>query len=382
MSDVVAMTLSPGEVKTCTFARPEPGAGDLLVEVSSVGICGSDKHMYQGHAKLDFPVVAGHELVGRVAVMGDEFHEQSNVVGGPLRPGDRVTVTPSTQGCGRCWYCQHVPHRPALCPNRTVYGFTPASRVPHLYGAFARIMYVGPRSNVFKIPDSVSTQRAVLTEPAAVATRAVERAMGVGVPHIGEGLGLGKRVAVLGAGPIGLLVVAALRHIGVGTIIVTDMSEARLELARSFGADAVLNLSSTDASQRLEAVRDLTDGVGPDVVIEAAGVAAAFAEGLQMVRRGGRLVEVGHYFESGTIALSPHTICQKDVDIHGVWAYPPMQFEAALRLLERSAAPLEQMLSTTLPLAELEKGIRMTGEPNVLKVTIEPQREADSCPQR
>ena len=92
-----------------------------------------------------------------------------------------------------------------------------------------------------------------------------------------------------------------------------------------------------------------------------------------MVRRGGRLVEVGHYFDSGTIELSPHTVCNKDVDILGSWAYPPIQFETAISVLLRGAAPFEDLLSSTLPLARLEEGIHLTGEEQVLKVVIDAQ---------
>lgn len=374
MSTITAATLAPDVVELRQFPRPDVGPTGMLIEVLSAGICGSDKHMYQGHAKLQFPVAAGHEMVGRVAAMGDQFEASSRIVGGPVQVGDRVTVTPSTQGCGQCWFCSHVPHKPSLCPNRLIYGFTPVSKSPHLYGAFSQMMYVGPKSNVFKIPDDLSDERAAMTEPMAVASRAVERAMGGGIPHIGEGLSVGKRVAVLGAGPIGQLVVVALRHAGVGTIMVSDFSEHRLQMARRMGADITLCIKDMDASQRLEAVREATDGVGPDVVIEAAGVPAAFEEGLAMVRRGGRLVEVGHYFENGTIALSPHTICHKEADVLGVWAYPPMQFETALYLLSHSSAPLDDLMSITLPLAEFEQGLRLTGDDQVIKVMIKPGR--------
>jgi L-iditol 2-dehydrogenase len=374
MSKVIAATLAPDTVELKEFERPEVGAADLLVEIQAVGICGSDKHMYLGHAKLDFPIIPGHEMVGKVIAMGDHVAVESNVIGGPISVGDRVAVTPSTHGCGRCWFCQHVPHKPPLCPNRMVYGFTPVSKPPHLYGAFSQVMFVGPKSNIFRIPDALSTERAVLTEPAAVATRAVERAMGSGIPHVGEGLSIGKRVAVLGAGPIGLLTVAALRHVGAGLVIVTDLSERRLKLAERLGADVTVNLKETSPEDRLEAVRDVTDGVGPDVVIESAGVPAAFEEGLMMVRRGGRLIEVGHYFDSGTVSISPHTFCFKEVDVHGVFAYPFMQFETALSLLKRSSAPFEELLTATMPLADLEKGIHMTGDEQAVKIVVQPDR--------
>jgi L-iditol 2-dehydrogenase len=373
MSRVPSATIAPGKVELHEFDRPSVGDGDMLVEIISAGICGSDKHAYLGHAKLEFPIAAGHEFVATVVEMGDGAEAASNIVGGPVQVGDRVAITPSTLGCGRCWFCQHAPQKPALCPNRMVYGFTPVSRPPHLTGAFASLMHLGPKSNVFRIPDGLSTDRAVLTEPMAVATRAVERALAPGIPHIGEGLSIGKRVAVLGAGPIGLLIVAALRHVGVGTIIVTDLSEARLAFAKRMGADLVIPIGSEDMADRVKTVQDATDGVGADVVIEAAGVPAAFEEALAMVRRGGTLIEIGHYFDSGTATVSPHTICQKDVDILGVWAYPPIQFETALAALARSTAPLEDLLTTTLPLASLEEGIEITGSEDVVKVLIDPR---------
>ena len=120
MGTVTAALLAPDQVELAEFDRPAAGSDDMLLEIISTGICGSDKHMYMGNAKLEFPVVAGHELVGRVVDMGDDVATASNVVGGPVAVGDRVAVTPSTLGCGRCWYCQHVPHKPALCPNRMV----------------------------------------------------------------------------------------------------------------------------------------------------------------------------------------------------------------------------------------------------------------------
>lgn len=373
MNTVTAATIAPDEVAIREFPLPDVGPADMLIEVQSVGVCGSDKHMYLGHANLQFPVLAGHEMVGRIVDMGEEAQTQSNIVGGPLKVGDRACVTPSTLGCGRCWYCQHVPHKPALCPNRMVYGFTSADQSPHIHGAFSRLMCIGARSNVFRVPDDLPDERAVMTEPMAVATRAVERAMGGGIPHIGEGMSIGKRVAVLGAGPIGLLTVAALRHLGAGKIIVTDMSDLRLELARRMGADLTIGLKHTHQEQRLEAVREATDGVGPDITIEAAGVPAAFEEALAMVRRGGRVVEVGHFFDGGTIALSPNTICNKEVDVLGVWAYPPMQFETAHSLLSSCVAPLEDLLSTTMPLAELESAIQLTGDEQIIKVIVDPK---------
>ena len=216
------------------------------------------------------------------------------VIGGSIAEGDLVTTTPSSQACGRCWYCLHQPQRPALCANRYVHGFVSSEVAPAPRGGFAEYMHLTRRSWIFKIPEGLSAEIAVLTEPAAVATRAVERTLAPGIPHISEGLGMDKSVIVLGAGPIGQLVIAALAHVGTDCIIASDLSPSRLTLAEAMGAHHTI---AADASldERLEQVKELTHGVGPDVVIETAGVPVVFKESLDFVRRGGIVVEVGHF---------------------------------------------------------------------------------------
>ena len=218
-----AVMAEPGRVEIRDFERPHIGSRDLLLKIERTGICGSDKHIYAGHMPLAFPVIPGHELVGTIAELGDEAAATMAVGGGPLAEGDRVTTTPSSTACGRCYYCLHVPQRPALCTDRYVHGFVSSDVAPAPRGGFAQYMHLLSTSWIFKIPDALSSELAVLTEPAAVATRAVERALGPGVPHIGEGLGMDKSVLVLGAGPIGQLVMAVLAHIG------TELSSKRRE---------------------------------------------------------------------------------------------------------------------------------------------------------
>ena len=198
MAIQAAVMTEPGAVEVREFPDPDIAADELLLDIESTGICGSDKHIYAGHMPLQFPLVPGHELVGRIAELGSNAAEEMAVVGGPLAEGDRVTTTPSSTACGRCHYCLHMPQRPTLCTGRYVHGFVSCDLPPAPRGGFAEQMHLGPRSWIFKIPDDLSSDRAVLTEPAAVATRAVERALGPGIPHIGEGLGMDKSVLVLG----------------------------------------------------------------------------------------------------------------------------------------------------------------------------------------
>ena len=353
---------------------PLPGIAEdaLLLKVDESGVCGSDKHAYLGHSELNFPVILGHEVMGTVEKLGAKAQETMLVGGGPLAEGDRVVIVPSSQSCGRCYNCIHTPHRTALCTGRTVYGFTNCEASPHLFGGFAQYMYIHPRSWVFKVPDRVLSRGVgVLAEPMAVATRAVERAYGRGIPHIGEGFGLGKTVAVLGAGPIGLLVIAVLKSVGAGRIIATDLSNTRLKMARRMGATDTISAAGP-VEDRVQQVMDITDGVGVEIVFECAGVPQAFGEALELVSRGGMLVELGHYTDPGDVAVRPHLICRKDMDVLGVWAYPQIQFETALAALGQVEAPLEELITHRLPLAEAEDAIQMLGAEGVLKVVIKP----------
>ncbi len=368
-----AVMLQPGQIEIREFEKPSPADDALLLQVDRVGICGSDKHMYLGHTALQFPVIPGHEVVGTVAEIGKNANQVMNVMGGPIKAGDRVTVVPGSKNCGRCYYCLHVPGRPTLCTGRTIYGFSNSETPPYLNGEFSEYTYIHGNSWVYKMPESVPEEIRVLTEPVAVATRAVERACAPGLPQVGDGYSIGNRVAVLGCGPIGLLVIAVLRDSGAGTIIATDLVESRLDMAKQMGADVVINVGDTTPEERVEQIQDLTNGVGADIAIECAGIPAVFSEALDVVRRGGKVIEVGHYTDSGDIRVRPHQICNKDLDVCGVWAYPQIQFQTALDFLQITRAPLHELITHHLPLHQLEKGIDMLGQEGVYKVVIEPQ---------
>jgi threonine dehydrogenase-like Zn-dependent dehydrogenase len=372
MTIQAAVMTEPGRMELREFARPSIGDDEILLKVERTGICGSDKHMFAGHMPLQFPVIPGHELVGTIEELGSQAAATMAVVGGPIEPGDRITTAPSSTPCGRCHHCLHMPQRPSLCANRYVHGFVSSDIAPTPRGGFSQYMHLTSRSWIFKIPDDLSSERAVLGEPVAVAIRAVERALGPGLPHIGEGLSFDKSVLVLGAGPIGQLVVAVLSYIGVDCIIASDLSQSRLDLALQMGAHEVVAVEGSNLEDRLEIVQGLTNGVGPDIVIETAGVPVAFKESLDFVRRGGTVVEVGHFTDSGSVEIRPNVVCFKDVDIRGMWGYPPILFKTALAFLKNTSAPLDSFITHRLPLEKITEGIDITGSEGSMKVVIEP----------
>jgi len=373
MSKVKAVVMKePGKIEIQEFAKPKISEDSLLLKVDECGVCGSDKHMYLGHSKLNFPVIPGHEVIGTIEKLGTEAEKSMSIVGGPLSEGDKVVIVPSSQSCGKCYNCIHRPHRTSLCTGRTVYGFSNCEESPHLYGGFAEYMYIHSRSWVIKVPEKVlSKQTGVLAEPMAVATRAVERAFSPGIPHISEGYGIGKSVVVIGTGPIGLLIIAVLKNTGASQIIATDLSDYRLEMAKQMGATDTINASEA-FEERVQNVMDLTNGIGADIVIESAGVPQAFKEALDLVARGGKVIELGHYTDPGSVDINPHTICNKDLDIRGVWAYPQIQFKTAVDALAQFEMPLEKLITHKLPLEKTEKAIQLLGKDAVLKVVIEP----------
>lgn len=370
MSEIRAATLSPGEVSVRSFPRSPVPEDGLIVRILQCGVCGSDKHMLAGHLRLSFPIVPGHELVAEVAEIGPKANETLFAVGGPLKEGDRVVITPSSKVCGQCWYCVNVPTRPTLCTNRLVYGFRNADAAPHVWGAFAEYMYVHGRSWVYNLPDGMSLDRAVLAEPMAIAMRGIEKAYTPGLPTMREGLGVARSCVVLGVGPIGLMAVTALKHIGAGPIIAIDYQQNRLEMAQTLGADVTINGKDTAEPERLEHVRSLTEGVGADVVLETAGVPAAFAEALQLARRGGKVIELGHYTDPGETSVRPHVICNKDLDIHGSWSTPPVEFRTALAVLANTTAPLEKLITHRYTLDDVAAAINSVGREGVIKAAV------------
>ena len=188
---------------------------------------------------------------------------------------------------------------------------------------------------------------------------------------MGHGYGVGRSAMVLGAGPIGLMVVAALRYSGAGLIIAQDLLSERLDMASKLGADMLID-GRLPVEERLEKVREATEGVGPDVVIEAAGAPHAFTEALDFARRGGKLIEVGNFTNNGPTEIIPFYICHKDLDIHGSWGYPALIFKDAISMLERTSLPIEEAVTHTFPLEEFPKALEVVGARDAGKVVIAP----------
>ena len=217
----------------------------------------------------------------------------------------------------------------------------------------------------------MSPELAAMAEPTCIALRVVERAMEPGSPSTGHGFGIGKTVAVIGAGPIGLLIMAAFKHAGAGKIIAIDMLPKKLEMAKEFGADLTID-AKLSVEERQKIIMENNGGELADVVVEAAGAPIAFKQALDFVRRGGIVIEAGHFTDGGEIPINPYTICNKDCDIRGVWANHPVTFRDALNFMDRTTVPLEKLATHIFGMNDVPEAMKTAGGPDVGKVIIKP----------
>ena len=326
-----AVVYAPEQWEIREYEMEAPRPTDAWMKVDMCGVCGTDVHVFQNEDPFPWahPFVLGHEPVGTLAEVGKDFPKKDEY-GNPIAEGDRIVFQSWT--CGECYACRTL-LMPNLCMGSPRSGKQP---MPDMLGGFGEYTYVPEEAFIFRVPDSLPTDAAVLVEPMSIALGTIERAMLGGEPQRGTPMGPGKIVAILGSGTIGLMAMLVAKMSGAYKTIVVGGPEYRIDLCREFGADHTINIDEmTDPEERVQAVRDLTPhGLGPDVVIECAGVPAAFAESIEMARRGGAVVEVGHFTKRGLAQIDPFTVCLKHLNILGSWVTPAADFGTCLRLME------------------------------------------------
>ncbi len=332
---------APGRMPLRDRPEPAPQPGEVVVEVRASGICGSDVHGFTGRTGRRTPgVVMGHEAAGVITSVGPDVAS--------LRVGERVALR-SILACGTCDQC--LVGRSNTCRNRRGLGMA-------IDGAYAELVVV-PASLAVPIPDSVSFTAAALVEPLAVALHAV-RAVRTGSP---------ERVLIVGAGTIGLLVLAALRAEGAGRVVVTDRSAHRLAAASRAGADTTVLVSEDDP---LAAILEATGG-GADVAVDAVGIAAAVQQALVAVRPGGRVVCIGN--SDPTVELPLQDLVSREVAIEGSYGFTT-EFEEAIELIAAGRLDPLPLVEHVAPLADGERLFQelASGRLDALKVVLEPAR--------
>jgi len=378
-----AVMLEPGKMEIREYPYPEIDRDSAIIKVEMCGVCGTDKHIHQGDSteirgKSLFPMINGHEIIGTIVEIGEDAVRGMEAGGKELKTGDRVAVAVEVN-CGHCWYCKNH-YDNTTCANQVMaYGIHPtADTPPHLRGGFAEYMFVFPNSVLYKIPEDMPTDTAVFVEEMAVAYSSFARATQP-YPAIKEGFGPGDSAVILGNGPLGILHGIMARIHGGGLTIATDLADYRLDFAKKFYADSAINATNTTSRERVKNVLDLTDGIGPDLVIESAGEPEVFIEALEMVRKGGTVIEVGNWVDRGeTVPLNVMKhITSKNVHIHSIYHCGNV-WGPVLNMIQRHSDrfPLQELISHRMGLAEIVEDMKIVQDPNkCMKVEVIPHKQ-------
>lgn len=383
MEKVKAVVMvAPGHVELQELPYPdhlEPGAVIIKMEMS--GICGTDKHAFNGEVTLYggteseqdmvFPSVHGHENSGIVVEMNGKGQD-IEYSGKELKVGDRVTNCPNVI-CGRCWYCRHI-HGYPYCANHQGIGMTYyADRFPYIVGGWGEYMYLPPKAWVYKVPEYLTVEEACLSElfvVSAILDRAKEYSA-----YAGKGFHLGDTVVVQGMGAIGMMMVAKARILGANKIIALDTMDKKLDLAKKFGADMGINTKTLSDQELVQVIRGETEGRGADVVVECVGRPEVVKVGLEMLRRGGTYLETGNFADTGTVELNIHRhIAAKNVLLYGNTNHPHDGYYSHFQMMNRyrDTFPFSKLITHRFKYEQAAEGLKKSFEPDALKVVFTP----------
>jgi L-iditol 2-dehydrogenase len=331
---------------------PIPDCPDdgLLIKIDSVGLCGSDVRTYAvGSAKINYPVILGHENTGTVAAVG------GSVTGYGV--GDRVVANPAIP-CGKCYYC--VNKMPGLCDTLEVAGTS-------FPGGFAQYMvFHGTmlrRGQIIKVPDGVSLEPMILTELLASVIKAQSDLQ----------VGLGESVVIIGAGPIGCLHAMIARLRGASAVVLADVNANRLALSREYGGTHFVVSSEEDL---VEAVMKITGGRGADVCISANPSAKPHQQGVELLRKEGRLSMFGGLPKDASMTtLDGNMIHYKRLRVFGAYSYSAADFAKGYDLLTEGKIDA-RIITHRFPLERMEDGVRAVQEGTAIKVVLKPWMDA------
>jgi 2-desacetyl-2-hydroxyethyl bacteriochlorophyllide A dehydrogenase len=322
-----AVLVGPKDLRVMEVDRPTLGCKEVLVAVKACGICTLEQRLYLGDQKIFYPIVPGHEASGVIV-------EVDKRVRSNLKPGDRVALDLLNR-CGECYYCKMGEDE--LCENR----FKPGLNLMGGFGEFVSI----PADQVTKIADTVSYEEAALAEPLATCIHSYTKAK----------LSPGKTLAIIGAGPMGLLHLLLAKVYGVQSIV-CDVDAGRLQIAEELGADLVLN-PETDEME--EAVKAVTEGRGADVVSLAVSAKSAFESALRMVRPGGKVMLFAKGARTFEVNIVPDEIHSREVSLIGVQGRTKGEFLQAVFLLNTGKISLLPLISKVVPLDQIQEGMDM-----------------------
>ncbi len=364
-----AVAVAPLSTEIQRFPLPEVGPDEGLVELEVAGVCGTDWEIYErkSRARGLGPLILGHENVGRVAAVGERAASKWGV-----QAGDRVVVEEFIP-CGHCIHC--LAGRHWLCDATDSrgdkpflrYGSTPTSIAPALWGGFSQYQYLHPNSLVHRIDHALPGELAALFVPISNGIRWVTDV--AGAPLAGS-------ILIQGPGQHGLGCVVAAREAGMGTVIVSGMSQSsrRLELARELGAGITIEADTEDVVGR---VMEATEGRGVDVVVDLSPGASEPVEiGIDAAAKRGILILAGSKHGKPLRGFMNDTVVRKELTVRGVRGRDYKSVELALKVIESGRYPLESLCTHSFGLNEVDRALRLVGErwdPSAVHVNVVPR---------
>ena len=330
----------PGRYEVRELSVPEPGPGEVLLRVLVAGVCGTDLHLHAGEFGPTYPLTPGHEFVGEAVSVGTGVAQ--DMIG-------RRFVVDNTGACGHCVECRRA--RPAYCHNLIAQGVNAP-------GGFAE--YVVTSSGRCFAVDDLEPETAVFTEPVAC------------VVHGLDVLGLrpGANVLLFGAGPTGLILTQLLACSGANELTVAAPTQAKLDLARTHGADRIVLLDRRNPAASLDELRQAAPD-GFDVVIDATGAPVVLAQTLALTRTGGTVFVYGMTQQAAVWSIAPYDIFRRELTIKGSFAQQ-FSFDRALSALRSRRVNTEGMISRRFSLDAYDEALAAVADSSVVKAVIVP----------
>ncbi len=310
---------SPGKIEFREVPVPDITENQVLVKIRNIGICGSDIHVYHGeHPFTSYPVTQGHEVSGEIVELGGK------VVG--LVVGQKVTIQPQVV-CGECYPCRHGKYN--LCESLKVMGFQTTGTASHYFAV--------DQQKVTPLPDSMSFEEGAMMEPLAVAVHAIRQAGDVA----------GLNIIVLGAGPIGNLVAQTAKGMGAKGVMITDISDLRLKLAKDCGIDFCVN---TKAENLKDAILNAFGPDKADIIYDCAGNNTTMGQAIQYARKGSTIILVAVFAGMATVDLALAN--DHELDIKSTMMYRNEDYIDAIRLVNEKKIQLRPLISKTFAFGE------------------------------
>jgi putative phosphonate catabolism associated alcohol dehydrogenase len=353
---------TPMEIREYKVPNPEPGA--VIIKVSLCNICGSDLHAWNGGFDLSsaggkLPTVLGHEMVGKVHSLGEGVNKDSS--GKTLQVGDRV-VFQYFYNCGKCANC--LKGKTVSCYNRTMAMTENCDQSPHFVGGYGDYFYLKPNHVIFKIPEN-------LEDEIVSGINCATAQLIYGLKRVN--LSFGETIVIQGAGGLGIYATAVAKEMGAHQVIVIDGVKERLELVKEFGADEVINMEEyKDSRSRVKAVKELTNSLGADVVVELVGIPQAIDEGLKMLSLSGRYLVVGNITKGAKVEIEPSKLVFGNRSIIGVSTYEPQELKESLDFISRTKDkyPYQKLFGSKFKLEDINYAFELAAERRVTRASI------------